>query len=354
MVPDRRLLAATLRTGSLVACFATASVAVVAFLLDVWLRPLTAGAVGLVGLSGPLPRLLLTTLLLTPLLLWASSRAAASGSLSALDAKTVSDDERPDLHRRLTRLAAGLDVPTPRLAVVDHDAPNSLTVEGSEPTIVLTTGLLDRLDDDELDAVIAHELAHLRNHDGRVLTLASLVPKLVVGDAGASTLGKGGRLLAGGGLLALGYLAGGAYISAPVFSGAYTLAFLLALSILLLVGGVVLGVLALGVALSGRGLVRTRVLAADRAAAAVAGSPAALASALVRVEEYDGPPLPVPAGTDALCLAPVGLPDEARLSLRAQPSLDERLAELRDQTAAVEGSSVARRREQADLLDSRN
>jgi len=80
---------------------------------------------------------------------------------------------------RLTRLAAGADLPTPVVRVVRSRAPTAAAV-GYRPaasTVVVSTGLVDALDGDELDAVLAHELAHVANRDAAALTALS-VPRV--------------------------------------------------------------------------------------------------------------------------------------------------------------------------------
>ena len=81
------------------------------------------------------------------------------------------------LDARVTRLAQQADVSVPRVVVSNADVPNAYT-EGLVPgreTIVVTPSLVETLDGDELDAVLAHELAHVKNRDVPVLTAASAV-----------------------------------------------------------------------------------------------------------------------------------------------------------------------------------
>jgi len=86
-------------------------------------------------------------------------------------------DAPADLRRRLARLAQTADVPEPTLVVAETGTPKAYTtgVLPGNATVVVSTGLLEAVSDDELDAVLAHELAHVKNRDASVMTAASLV-----------------------------------------------------------------------------------------------------------------------------------------------------------------------------------
>lgn len=83
--------------------------------------------------------------------------------------------DAPDVHGMVERLCALADIPRPTLAVLDVSYPNAFTVARSPRanTLVVTRGLLDRLDSAELEAVLAHELAHLAHRDAFVMTVVS-------------------------------------------------------------------------------------------------------------------------------------------------------------------------------------
>lgn len=95
--------------------------------------------------------------------------------LRSMRARVVSSSEEPQLHALLERLAAMVDVPTPRLAVIDTDVPNAFATgrNPSHAVIAVTRGLTRRLNPPEIEAVLAHELAHVKNRDMAVITLAS-------------------------------------------------------------------------------------------------------------------------------------------------------------------------------------
>jgi heat shock protein HtpX len=91
-------------------------------------------------------------------------------------AKIVSREEYPNLHAIVERLVARVNLPKPRIAVMNTEVPNAFAT-GKSPksaVVAVTTGLMRILDDEELEGVIAHELTHVRNRDVLVITLASL------------------------------------------------------------------------------------------------------------------------------------------------------------------------------------
>ena len=91
-------------------------------------------------------------------------------------AKIVTRDQYPRLHDVIERIIARNNLPKPKIAVINTRMPNAFaTGKGKRSSVVaVTTGLLDLLDTEELEGVLAHELTHIRNRDVLVLTLASL------------------------------------------------------------------------------------------------------------------------------------------------------------------------------------
>lgn len=95
-------------------------------------------------------------------------------------AKIVSKEEYPQLHNIVENLVDKNGIPKPKVAVVNSGVPNAFAT-GKSPRsslIAVTTGILGLLDDEELEAVIGHELTHVRNRDVLVLTLASVFSTL--------------------------------------------------------------------------------------------------------------------------------------------------------------------------------
>src|SRR5919198_344656 len=91
-------------------------------------------------------------------------------------AKIVTREQYPELHDVIERIIARNNLPKPKIAVINTKMPNAFaTGKGkSSSVVVVTTGLMDLLDTEELEGVLAHELTHIRNRDVLVLTLASL------------------------------------------------------------------------------------------------------------------------------------------------------------------------------------
>jgi len=91
-------------------------------------------------------------------------------------ATIVSKEQYPRLHEIVERLSADNGIPKPKVAIVDSTVPNAFATGKSPKSslVAVTSGSLDLLDDDELEAVIGHELSHVRSRDVLVLTLASV------------------------------------------------------------------------------------------------------------------------------------------------------------------------------------
>jgi heat shock protein HtpX len=107
---------------------------------------------------------------------WTSDKLA----LAASGAKIVSREEAPELHETVERLCAMADLPKPRVAVIDTDVPNAFAT-GRNPkhaVVAVTSGLWRRLDREEVEAVLAHELSHVANRDVLIMTVASFFAML--------------------------------------------------------------------------------------------------------------------------------------------------------------------------------
>jgi heat shock protein HtpX len=182
---------------------------------------------------------------------WFSDRIA----LYAMHGRVVTPEQAPQLHGAIDRLCALADMPKPTVAIADSDFPNAFATGRSPKKAVLcvTTGLLRRLETDELEGVLAHELSHVAHRDVAVMTIASFLGVLA-------------------GLMTRIGLYGGLGRNRDQNAALVTLAVVLASVV----------VYAISFLLT-RLLSRYRELAADRAGAVLTGRPSSLASALTKV-----------------------------------------------------------------------
>ena len=191
-------------------------------------------------------------------------------ALYSMKGKIVTREQAPQLHGVVDRLCAMADMPKPQVAIADVDMPNAFATgrDQKHAVVCVTTGILRRLDEPELEAVLAHELSHVAHRDVAVMTIASflgilaglltrvlLYAGLFGGFGGGGNRGRGGGGGAAGGQLAI------LELGMLLFS-----ALIYAISFLLI-----------------RTLSRYRELAADRSGAILIGQPRLLAQALVKV-----------------------------------------------------------------------
>jgi heat shock protein HtpX len=101
-------------------------------------------------------------------------------ALKASGAKIVTPEEAPKLHAMIERLAAMADLQKPRVAFVDTPVPNAFATGRNQKhaVVAVTRGLWERLDEKEIEGVLAHELTHIANRDVLVMTVASFFAML--------------------------------------------------------------------------------------------------------------------------------------------------------------------------------
>lgn len=107
--------------------------------------------------------------------------ASSSIVLNISHATEVKHDENPDLYHIVENLCLGAGLPIPKIYIIDDTAPNAFAT-GRDPrhaVVVVTKGLLKKLDKLELEGVIAHELSHIRNYDIRIMTITVVLIGLV-------------------------------------------------------------------------------------------------------------------------------------------------------------------------------
>jgi heat shock protein HtpX len=238
-------------------------------------------------------------------------------ALRTAQAVEVSPRQAPELHGIVDRICALADMPKPRIAISPVDLPNAFATGRNSKTAVLcvTEGLMRRLDREELEGVLAHEMSHVAHKDVAVMTIASflgIIAALLVRFAFYSELfGGGGRGRGGNNN-----------------SGGQAIPIML---VIMLVSIVVYAISFLLIRL----LSRYRELAADRSGALLTGQPSKLASALQKVS---GEIARIPSkdlrasGAEALnafYFVPALTSGKSLSTLfSTHPSLERRLAEL--------------------------
>ncbi|PSP89529.1 zinc metalloprotease HtpX [Halobacteriales archaeon QS_4_69_34] len=223
-------------------------------------------------------------------------------ALYSMGASEVSEAEYPELHATIGRLAQQADLPKPTVAVADTRTPNAFATgrSPSNATVCVTSGIMNTLNREELEGVLAHELAHVKNRDVMVMTIASFLSSLAFLIVRWGFLFGGGNRREGG---------GGVLVAVLVSLVVGVISFLLI-----------------------RVLSRYREFAADRGGAIITGRPSALAGALMKI---DGRMDKVPkedmreqADMNAFFIIPIKSGAIGRL-LSTHPSTEKRVERLR-------------------------
>ena len=104
-----------------------------------------------------------------------------NAALRANNARIIQEYEEPRLYNTVKKVAELAGVPMPEVGIVETPVPNAFATgrKPSDAAVVATRGLLNMLDDDELAGVIAHEMAHVRNRDILVMTIASMMASMI-------------------------------------------------------------------------------------------------------------------------------------------------------------------------------
>ena len=229
-------------------------------------------------------------------------------ALASSGAKPVTREQLPRLYDVMERLAAKANIPVPKLYVVPDAAPNAFAT-GRNPnhaSVAVTEGLLELMNDEELEGVIAHELSHVRNYDILVSSIAATI-------AGAITymaqMGKWAMIFGGFGRDRDDDRGGGGFSALLMIFLAPFAALLLQLF-----------------------LSRTREYAADETGARMVGQPYGLISALQKLGAYNRriPTTAISPSTSALCIVKPMFGEGTFSSLfSTHPPLEDRIAALK-------------------------
>ncbi len=232
---------------------------------------------------------------------WFSDKIA----LAMTGAQEVSVHEAPDLHRLVERLAAQAGIPKPRVYIIPQDTPNAFAT-GRNPehaAVAVTQGILHLLSPAELEGVLAHELAHIRNRDILISSVAAVIAGAI---SYLATMAQWGAYLGmgrsdddeggGGNLIAVLLMA----IIAPIAAMLIQMA-----------------------------ISRSREFQADATGARIMGTGRPLANALIKLEEYNRRlPMQVnPAQAQMFIVNPLSAEGLTKL-FSTHPPIKERVARL--------------------------
>jgi heat shock protein HtpX len=224
-------------------------------------------------------------------------------ALASAGAQPISREQAPRLYAVMERLAAKANIPVPKLYLIPQPAPNAFATgrSPSHASVAVTQGLMELMNDDELEGVIAHELSHVRNYDILTSSIAATLAGAVTWIARMGFwFGGGGDRRRGNGLV-----------------------------------GILMLVLApLGALLLQLGISRQREYQADASGANMVGHPYGLISALEKLGAYNKRiPMDIPPTTSALMIvAPLSAGEMFSSLFSTHPPLADRIAELRSMT----------------------
>ncbi len=230
--------------------------------------------------------------------------------LMSTGARVVDESEAPELHGIISRLCIEANLPKPRVAIVDSSIPNAFATGRSpeKAVVAVTTSLMRKLNSNELTAVLAHELTHIKNRDVMVLTIASFFSTIAFFLVRYLLFFGGGSRREGGTQIMLAWVA-----SLLVWIISYLLI---------------------------RALSRYREFAADRGAAVITGHPSHLVSALMKISgAMDRVPtedIRKAEGMNAFYIIPAISGRSIMALFSTHPSLEKRVAALEKMSRDME------------------
>jgi heat shock protein HtpX len=230
-------------------------------------------------------------------------------ALSSSGAQPVTREQLPRLYQVMERLVAKAQLPMPKLYVIPQPAPNAFATgrNPSHASVAVTAGLMELMNDDELEGVIAHELSHVRNYDILITSIAATLAGAITWIA---SMGRWAMIFGGFGGSRNERNGGG-----------------LAALIMLIVAPIAALLIQLGIS-------RQREFAADASGARMVGNQYGLISALEKLGAYNKRiPMDVPPATASLFIvAPLTAGQVFAGMFSTHPPLTERIAVLRNMT----------------------
>jgi heat shock protein HtpX len=231
-------------------------------------------------------------------------------ALMSSGAQPVTREELPRLYQVMERLCAKARLPMPKLYVIPQPAPNAFATgrNPSHASVAVTAGLMELMNDDELEGVIAHELSHVRNYDILITSIAATLAGAITWIA---SMGRWAMIFGGFGGSRDDERGGGG----------------IAALIMLLVAPIAALLIQLGIS-------RQREFSADASGARMVGHANGLISALQKLGAYNSRiPMDVsPATASLFIVAPLAGGQMLKSLFSTHPPLEERIAVLRNMT----------------------
>ena len=231
-------------------------------------------------------------------------------ALASSGAQPISREQSPRLYAVMERLSGKANLPMPKLYMIPQPAPNAFATgrNPSHASVAVTQGLMELMNDEELEGVIAHELSHVRNYD--ILT-SSIAATLAGAISWIASMGRWGMIFGGMGGGRDNDREGGGFAAILMLFLAPVAALLLQL-----------------------GISRQREYQADASGVKMVGHQYGLISALEKLGAYNKRiPMDIPASTSALCIvAPLTAGQVFSGLFSTHPPLDERIARLKAMT----------------------
>lgn len=229
--------------------------------------------------------------------------------LKMYDAREVSDTQAPDLYNMVKGLAKNADIPMPRVYIIDTDVPNAFAT-GRNPAngvVAVTTGIMRTLQYEELQGVVAHELAHIKNRDTLISTVVASIAGVI------SWIGSMAQWAA---------IFGAGRSDDEDNGGMAGMLFTIIIA-------------PLTATLIQMGISRSREFEADEAGGKICGNPLALASALQKIEHYAKHAVmeqATPATSHMFIINPLSGTGKSIMSLfSTHPETAKRVAKLQEQ-----------------------
>jgi heat shock protein HtpX len=232
-------------------------------------------------------------------------------ALRAMGAREVSPQDAPGLHAMIERLCIQADLPKPKVAVADTPVPNAFALGRSRKAAVVcaTTGIMRTLEPSELEGVMAHELAHVKNRDVLIMTFASFFASIAAMMAQFAFFFGAGDDESPAGIVVF-------LVSLLVYFVSFFL--MLALS-------------------------RYREFTADRGAALTTGRPSALASALTKIstamQRTPQRDLRAAGEMNAFFIVPTSVKSTVQSLFSTHPPMEKRIDRLQRLEAQLQGSA---------------